>query len=130
MSFTITIPSNEILDLSSVTWQSRQATGANNERWVAFKTSLDSGMTYSEIGVIRNGFTSGTSVDLSGATYQGLTNQTVTFSWYAGANNTGTADSDFDSVVINGTVTPVPEPSAFGVIGLIGGMALILQRRK
>ncbi len=41
-------------------------------------------------------------VDLTGAAYQGLTDTTVTFHWYAGGEGSG--DIDFDTVVVSGEV--------------------------
>ncbi len=102
VSFSIDIPAGTIVDLSSVDWVSRQATGTvSNVRWLAFKTSLDATLIYSEVGSHRNDVDT-VSVDLSGAAYQGLSNTTVTFAWYAGGNGSG--DQDFDTPIVNGTV--------------------------
>ncbi|MGI9240212.1 MAG: hypothetical protein ACR2RV_05395 [Verrucomicrobiales bacterium] len=102
VSFSIDIPAGTIVDLSSVDWVSRQATGTTtNVRWLAFKTSLDPTLIYSEVGSHRDDVDT-VSVDLSGAAYQGLTNMSVTLTWYAGGNGSG--DQDFDTPVVSGTV--------------------------
>lgn len=70
---------------------------------------------------VRNG-----NVDLSGAAYQGLTDTTVEFYWYAGGQGSG--DIDFDTVVINGDVSPIPEPSSIALLGL-ASLAAMRRRR-
>lgn len=126
VSFSIIIPASAVVDLTNVTWDWRQSTGtATSVRWLAFKTSLDANLTFSEVGVVRNAFTS-EDMDLSGPAYQGLTDTTVTFTWLAGGQGSG--DIDFDTVIVNGTVTQVPEPSAFALLGL-GALGLLRRRR-
>ena len=103
VSFSIVIPAGTRVDLSSVDWVSRQATGGPSSiRWLAFNTSLDTNIIYSAVGSHRNAVDS-VSVDLSGSAYQGLTDTTVTFNWYAGG--TGTGDQDFDTPIVHGTVS-------------------------
>ena len=101
VSFSIVIPAGATVNLSSVSWDWRKATGGGNARWLAFRTSLDANLTFSEFGVARNAFESA-DIDLSGAAYQGLTDTTVTFHWYAGGEGSG--DIDFDTVIIDGEV--------------------------
>ena len=125
VSFSITIPGGTALDLSSVDWVSRQATGSA-ARWLAFSTSLDTTLIYSEQGQGRNDGIDTVSVDLTGALYQGLTDQTVTFNWFAGGNGSG--DMDFDTPTVNGNVSAIPEPST-ALLGLLGGLALLRRRR-
>ena len=102
VSFSINIPAGTTVDLSSVTWPWRKATGSGNVRWLAFRTSLDANLTFSEIGLARPAVQNA-NIDLSGATYQGLTDTTVTFYWYAGGQGSG--DIDFDTPVVHGTVS-------------------------
>ena len=124
-SFSINVPAGSLANLESVTFDWRQATGtATNTRWLAFDTSADSGVIFSEVGVVRNNFDSET-IDLSGAAYQGLTG-TVTLNFYAGG--TGSGDIDIDTIILNGTITPVPEPSGVALLGL--GALAFLKRRK
>ncbi|MGI9240213.1 MAG: PEP-CTERM sorting domain-containing protein [Verrucomicrobiales bacterium] len=126
VSFSIEIPAGTQVDLTSVTFDWRKATGSANVRWIGFDTSLDSGLLYSQNGQIRPNVDSA-DIDLSGALYQGLTDQTVTFNWYAGGQGSG--DVDFDTVIVNGTVSPIPEPSGFALLGL-AGLAAIMRRRR
>ncbi|YCM46731.1 PEP-CTERM sorting domain-containing protein [Verrucomicrobiaceae bacterium 227] len=126
VSFSIIIPENTIVDLTSVTFDWRKATPSANVRWLAFNTSLDSGLLYSQNGQVRNNVDSA-NIDLSGALYQGLTNQTVTFNWYAGGEGSG--DVDFDTPIVNGTVSQVPEPSGSALFGL-GILGMMLRRRR
>ena len=123
-TFSITIPSDRVVNLTSITFDWRMATGdAANSRWLAFDTSLDAGVIFSEVGLVRNAFDSET-VDLSGGLYQGLTNTTVSFNFYAGG--TGSGDIDIDTIVLNGNV--IPEPST-GLLGLFGFAFLVRRRR-
>lgn len=125
-SFTLTIAAGFQLDLESATWDFRKATGSTNIRWVAFNTSEDGGnLIYSELGDARPAVQNA-DVDLTGAQYQGLTG-TVTFSWYAGGQGSG--DIDFDTPVINGTVSAVPEPASALLLGL-GALGFGLRRRR
>jgi hypothetical protein len=124
VSFSINIPAGTIVDLADVTWDWRQATGSATVRWLAFRTSLDTNLIFSEVGLIRNDFDSET-ISLAGASYQGLTNQTVTFHWYAGG--LGSGDIDIDTIIVNGNVTP--EPATMSLLAL-GGLALLRRRRN
>ncbi len=97
-SFSITIPAGVILDLTNVQFSFGSATGAAS-RWLAFHTSLDTDLIYSEIGSGRPGFEDA-DIILSDPKYKDLTDQTVQFFWYAGGPGTG--DIDIDSIVIEG----------------------------
>ena len=100
-TFSITIPADTTLDLSNVTFDWRQATGnLAQSRWLAFNTSLDSSIVWSDTGVFRPDFVSET-INLGGAQYQGLSGTTVDFNFYAGG--TGSGDIDIDTIVVNGT---------------------------
>lgn len=122
VSFSINIPAATTVDLTDVTWDWRQATGTtSNVRWLAFRTSLDSNLTFSEVGLHRNSVDNET-ISLAGTAYQNLTNQTVTFHWYAGGSGSG--DIDIDTIIVSGEVGVVPEPctlclAALGLLGLI-----------
>jgi hypothetical protein len=125
-SFSIIIAPGFQVDLTSATWEFRKATGSANVRWLAFNTSEDGGnLIYSELGNARPAVQLA-DVDLTGAQYQGLTG-IVTFNWYAGGEGSG--DIDFDTPVINGTVSPIPEPSSTLLIGL-AGLATLIRRRS
>jgi MYXO-CTERM domain-containing protein len=128
--FTIDIPADTVLDLTSVTWDWRQATGADNTRALAFHTNLDTTLIFKETGPIRDEFDSEV-ITLSDAKYKGLTNQSVTFYWYAGEGS-GTHDIDIDTIIVNGDVTQVPEPSTFALaaLGLLGLIGFGRRRRR
>jgi hypothetical protein len=125
VNFSINIPAGITVDLANVTWDWRQATGtAGTVRWLAFRTSRDTNLTFSEVGLIRNAVDNQT-IDLTGAAYQNLTNQTVTFHWYAGG--AGSGDIDIDTIIVNGNVTP--EPATMSLLAL-GGLAILRRRRR
>ncbi len=125
--FEITIPLGTIVDLTSVTFNWRQATGPGNTRALAFGTDIDGILAFKELGLGRNDFDAET-VDLSGAQYQGLTDTTVRFSWFAG-EGTGTGDIDLDTIILNGNVSVVPEPTALD-LSVLGVLALAFSRRR
>jgi len=116
-SFSITIPAGVAIDLEEVSFDFSRATGSGQQRWLAFKTSLDSDLLFSEIGPPRPALESAV-VDLSGSQYQGLTDQTIDFQWFAGGPGTG--DIDIDSILINASPTLVPEPTSIAIWSLIG----------
>ncbi len=123
--FSIAIPANVTLDLTSVSFDHSMATGGANSRWIAFNTSLDTDLLYSQVSVARPAFTS-TSLPLSGAPYTGLSGTTVDFIWYAGGEGSG--DIDIDTIVIEGTIVAIPEPSALSLLAL-SAFALIRRKR-
>lgn len=128
--FTLTIPSSLVLDLTNVTFDFSGATTSPQVRWLAFKTSLDANLTFAQDAdtVVRPNFINA-DVDLSGALYQGLTGTTVDFAWYSGG--AGSGDVDIDTIVINGTVSAIPEPSSMLLLGLgFAGMFGVSRRRK
>lgn len=104
VQFSITIPANKTVDLTSVTWAWRKATPSGNQRWLAFSTSLDTNLLFSQFGQARNAVQN-EAITLSDAKYKNLTNQTVTFYWYAGGEGSG--DIDFDTPVVNGDVNNI-----------------------
>ncbi len=92
----------EKLKLTKVSFDFSKATGSANIRWIAFKTSLDDNLIYSEVGPIRPSFTS-VELPLVGSQYEELENQTVDFIWYCGGQGSG--DMDIDSIVIEGILS-------------------------
>ncbi|YCM42070.1 hypothetical protein V2O64_12235 [Verrucomicrobiaceae bacterium 227] len=97
-SFSITIGS-EPVTLTKVSFDFSAATPSANIRWIAFRTSLDANIIYSAVGPARPAVESAV-IDLAGAQYDGLTDQTVEFYFYAGGQASG--DIDIDSIVVDG----------------------------
>lgn len=123
--FSITIPDGVIVNLTNVKFSYSQATdGIANVRWLAFRTSLDSELIFSEVGPFRPALDD-EDILLTDARYTNLTDQTVQFLWYAGGSGTG--DIDIDSIQIEGTV--IPEPSVVAILAL-GGLGFLLRRRR
>ena len=86
-SFSITIDAAPI-NLESVQFDYSKATGSGNIRWIAFRTSLDANIIFSEVGQIRPAFPT-VLIDLTDPKYQNLSDQTVEFIWYCGGQGTG-----------------------------------------
>jgi hypothetical protein len=71
------------------------------------------------------------SFDLSDAAYQGLTEETEfrIYFWGRGTSATANTVAAVDKVVLNGSVTAIPEPATIGMLGL-GAAALLAFRRR
>jgi hypothetical protein len=87
------------LDLKKISFSFSKATGGSNARWLAFRTSLDSGLIFSQQGQARPSFEK-IEIILDDAKYEGLTNQSIDLIWYCGGEGSG--DIDIDSIVIDG----------------------------
>ena len=96
-TFSVTIGADAI-NLTNVSFAHSKATDSGSIRWIAFRTSLDDTLIYSEVGVIRPGVTT-VNLNLTAPKYENLANQTVEFFWYCGGQGTG--DMDIDSIVID-----------------------------
>jgi len=113
--FTVTGLSGATLNLTSLTFDTASSDAARTGHW-AVRSTFDLNTDLGTGTISGTGFT-GSSVDLSGAAFQGIT--AVTFRVY-GWDDSPSPDLLFDNVVLNGTVVPVPEPInvALGVFGL------------
>jgi hypothetical protein len=70
------------------------------------------------------------SISLSSSEYQGLTG-TITFRIYAYDDSDSTGDMDrLDNVVLNGTLSAIPEPSSFALLAGMFGLCLVALRRR
>ena len=137
VTFTIAVSDTQELDLSSLTFDYTEIDPASFLLGVyTSKTGFTEGDHL--LGLYRTGTSSGTftdnngtSVALSGITeLQGLTDETVEFRFLLGDDSGATSRIHvLDNIVLNGDVTAVPEPSSTALLGL-GGLALILRRRK
>lgn len=96
-SFTISIDASPI-DLNKVQFDFSAATGSANIRWIAFRTSLDTSIIFSQVGEARPEFPT-VEVDLSAPKYANLSDQDVKFIWYCGGQGSG--DLDIDSIIID-----------------------------
>jgi len=99
--FSITIGADEV-NLTKISFDFSAATGSGNRRWLAFRTSLDDNLIFSELGPARPNLNEA-AIDLSGVQYEGLSNQTVDFIWYAGGEGSG--DIDIDNILVEGFST-------------------------
>lgn len=137
MSVTISVDSEHILDLSSLSFLYGVYSTANPLNTSYTLTSslggIDTNSTNS-LTSIKNNLVSDTYTSTLGAPLKGLTDTEVTFTWaFANSGLSSTTNADrghaMDNIVLNGTVSAVPEPSSTALLGL-GGLALILRRRK
>ncbi|MEJ6829426.1 MAG: lamin tail domain-containing protein, partial [Akkermansiaceae bacterium] len=107
-SFTISISAGTTINLTNVSFDFSKATGGSANRWLAFRTSLDTGLLYSANGPARPTLTS-VDLDFTDAKYQNLSDTTVTFYWYSGGEGSG--DCDIDSIVIDAEVAAANPPT-------------------
>jgi hypothetical protein len=124
--FDVTIDPQLVLNLTNLTLNySRGTGGAGTDRYLGFATSLDGDLIFSNnTPVVRPNFDSA-NIDLTAPLYQNLSG-TMRFKFAM----VGTT-LDVDSIVLNGELAPVPEPSTMvfaglGAVGLLVG----LRRRK
>ncbi len=75
----------------------------------------------------------GAPVDLSGSVYQAVTGTTTfrVYGWNSSGTTGGTRGRNLsgDDFVINGTISPVPEPATFALVGMGGALAFLARRR-
>jgi len=128
-SWSITIPDDVRLDLDRIEFDVRAATGPSGRDGM-FNTSLDgTNLLWENLNL--PGRDTGwlhVSVDLSGALYQDLTDQMVSFNWMT----TTSGAIDLDTIQVFGTAeTILPEPSSFALaaLGLLG-LAWFGRRRR
>ena len=146
VTFTIAVSATQEIDLTSLDFDYTEIDPAAFLLGVyTSKTGLTTGFTEGDhlLGIFDATTTAGplpnttftdnnnTSVNLSGITeLQGLTDETVEFRFLLGdSSGSSSRIHVLDDIVLNGTVTAVPEPSSTALLGL-GGLALILRRRK
>lgn len=132
-AFTVTIDDTVTLDLIDLDFDARAGSNGVTARNIVFdidNSSLTTSDNFLDTGgllgrdQVNNGFQTYTP-DLSIPAYQGLTDTTITFYF---REQTGTR-SEIDNIVLNGTVTAVPEPSFTSLFGL-AGVCLLLRRRR
>lgn len=141
MTFTVTPDGGNEMDLSSFTFRTR-ANNANHsaERWALFSSvdgfsvTNNTNNTAIAIGATTDiatwtGVTNNVVIDLSAAKFQNLTTATEFRLYIYGGNNNSSSATMFDKVILNGTVTPIPEPLSAVLLG-VGLGTLALRRRR
>jgi hypothetical protein len=127
--FTITIPSNVTLNLTSLFFN-YGSRGADTSPANFLVTSNVGGGSFTNNPATHTaGDPVNTSVTMAMSGFTGLTNRTVTFTFVdssQGNNKTESIYSYIDNVTLTGTV--IPEPSA-ALIGGLGVLALFRRRR-
>jgi len=124
--FEVTIDPQSLLNLTNLTLNyARGTNGTGTDRYLGFATSLNSDLIFSNnTAVFRPNFDTA-NIDLSAALYQNLSG-TLRFKFVM----VGTT-LDVDSIVLNGALAPVPEPSTMVCTGLSTiGLLVAVRRRK
>lgn len=131
-AFAVTIDDTVTLDLTDLDFDARAGTNGVTARNIVFdinNPSLSSSDNSFDTGGMlgrdqaNNGFQT-YSPNVAIPAYQGLTDTTITFYF---REQVGTR-SEIDNIVLSGTLTPVPEPSA-ALLGAIGALLLLRRRR-
>gem|GEM_PF-3086451 len=130
IEFTVTATSGYVLNLDDLTFNTARGGSSGTRSW-ALRTSLTSGdfATGTPTAIRTNGGTTMDNelVDLSAGTFQNITS--VTFQLATISDASGLA-IDYDDIVLNGTVTAIPEPSSLGLMGLALGLFSMMYRRS
>jgi hypothetical protein len=126
-TFTITSPS--LMNLTSLTLDGAYGQFANAAGY-AVESSVDgfsSILSTADFATQAPTFTTET-IDLSGASFQGLS--TITFEIFGYAHNSG--QIQYDNITVNGALTAVPEPNALALMGtgLMSLFGLMAWRRR
>lgn len=134
--FTVTADPGYQLNLESLGFNARRATTGANARGISvWGATNGSSFTYTPAGyLLQTNVTANRSsvtpdpfmVDLTGASYQGI--DSITFRMFAtgGTTNHG---MDLSGLTLNGTVSPVPEPSAALLATAAATLGLLRRRR-
>ena len=126
--FNFTLTSTAPMDLSSLTLDGAYGSYANPAGYVV-ESSVDAYSSMLSTAVFATAYPTFTTktIDLSGASFQGLSS--ITFRVFGYCNNFSFLQ--FDNVTVNGTLA-VPEPSALALagIGMAGLFRLMASRRR
>jgi len=137
-SFTLTPQTGNVLNLSSLTFDAAFYGGASGfNASFALRSSVDSfASTIGSIFVAPAQNTStptfgSHSIDLSGVVFQGLSSS-IEFRIYIFDNTSGNGRYlGLDNVVLNGSLSAVPEPSTYAALsGGVIGLFVALRRKK
>ena len=136
INFTLAADSGFVMNLSSFAFD----LGTQNNRGIAGiqtsalgfstdgSTSIGlSGNASPGFSIAGTGAASVQTFDLSGASYQGLSDITFRMYIYSPATGNGVR---LDNITVNGLVTAVPEPSALALGLMASGSILFLRRRR
>jgi MYXO-CTERM domain-containing protein len=131
-AFTVTIDDTVTLDLIDLDFDARAGTNGVTSRNIVFdinNPTLSTSDNYFDTGGMlgrdqaNNGFQTYTP-DLAIPAFQGLTDTAITFYF---REQVGTR-SEIDNIILNGTVTAIPEPASLAM-GMLG-LTLIAGRRR
>lgn len=140
VSFTITVDAGHVLDLTSLQFlvgvfddvagsQTGDASYVLTSSLDGITSNQSNSLTMSEGILVSDTYTAGL-----GPALTGLTDTSVTFTWaFNTANGYDSASSErghvIDDIVLTGSVSAVPEPSA-AMLGGLGLLALLRHRRR
>lgn len=123
-------------DYFTFTLDAKDGNEINFTNFVYTGTASASGPTAFALRSSLDGFTTnigsptaaGSTIDLSDASYQGLTEQ-IEFRLYGYAAGTGTGTFSVNDYTFNGTVEAVPEPNTLALFG-VGSLLMLASRHR
>jgi hypothetical protein len=119
VAFTITPQAGYDLDLSSLTYSCIGGAPSFGPMTFFLRSSVDGFAATLDTVTRTNQFPTGRTIDLTGPSFQNLaTATTFRVYLYDGGNNSTDDAGRVDSVVLNGTVAVVPEPSVLSLLAL------------
>jgi len=128
--FSVTLSPNSgfSLDLTSIVFDERRS-GTGIREWSLFSSADNFATGITSVSVPDNTDTRTQNTVNLGSSFTGLTD-TTEFRWYGFSAESGVGTWRLDNVVLNGSITAVPEPSTYALATAVVLIGFGIVRRK